>query len=87
MIASVLDPGGLPEGIASVADLVRRTVPLNARLLARAGARPPDPWSVLAALAAEHGKLPPGAIGPGTFLLRPPPARREAQQTTRPLSS
>lgn len=65
-----LDPGRLPAGIVTVADLVRRTVPLNAASLKEAGGRPADRWSVLVALAAEHGALPPDEIGPETFFHR-----------------
>jgi hypothetical protein len=65
-----LEPARLPLGVATVGDLVRRTVALNAQDLARTGARPPDRWAVLVALAAEHGSLPPDQIGPDTFLLR-----------------
>ncbi len=65
-----LDPARLPSGLSTVGDLVRRIVPLNAQKLAQAGARPPDRWSVLVTLAAEHGILPPDQIGSDTFLLR-----------------
>jgi hypothetical protein len=65
-----LDPGRLPAGIVTVADLVRRTVPLNTPRLKEAGGRPADRWSVLAALAAEHGVLPPDEIGPETVFHR-----------------
>ena len=65
-----LDPGRLPAGIVTVADLVRRTVPLNAASLKEAGGRPADRWSVLIALAAEHGTLPLDEIGPETFFHR-----------------
>ncbi|MEO7277755.1 MAG: hypothetical protein ABIW33_07020 [Sphingomicrobium sp.] len=65
-----VDPARLPIGVATVGDLVRRTVPLNAQDLAETGARPPDRWAILVALAAEHGSLPPDEIGPDTFLLR-----------------
>jgi len=65
-----VDPARLPNGVTTVGDLVRRTVPLNAQKLAEAGARPPDRWAVLVALAAEYGSLPPDQIGPDTFLLR-----------------
>lgn len=61
-----LDPGRLPTGIATVADLVRRTAPLNVASLKESGGRPADRWSVLVALAAEHGVLPPDEIGPET---------------------
>jgi len=64
------DRGGLPEGIATVGDLVRRTAPLNARELQADGGRPSHRWSILAALAAEHGALEPGRIVPETFLHR-----------------
>lgn len=65
-----LDPARLPSGVTTVGDLVRRTVPLNVQTLAKTGTRPPDRWSVLAALSAEHGTLQPNQIGPDTFLLR-----------------
>ncbi len=65
-----LDPAQLPIGILTVGDLVRRTVPLNAQKLVEVGARLPDRWAVLVALAAEYGSLPPNQIGPDTFLLR-----------------
>lgn len=64
------DRGGLPAGIATVGDLVRRTAPLNARELQADGGRPSDRWSILASLAAEHGTLEPGRIAPETFLHR-----------------
>ncbi len=63
-------PARLPFGVATVGDLVRLTVPLNAQDLALTGARPPDRWAILVALAAEHGSLPTDQIGPDTFLLR-----------------
>jgi hypothetical protein len=65
-----VDPGRFPAGIETVADLVRRTVPLNAAKLKEAGGRPADRWSVIAALAAEHGVLPPNEIGPETVFHR-----------------
>jgi len=65
-----VDPGCFPVGIETVADLVRRTVPLNATRLKEAGGRPADRWSVLVSLAAERGVLPPNAIGPETFFHR-----------------
>lgn len=65
-----LDPARLPVGVATIGDLVRRTAPLNAQKLVEVGARRPDRWDVLVALAAEHGLLPPAEIGPETFLLR-----------------
>jgi hypothetical protein len=64
------DPGRLPAGLATVADLVRRTVPLNAAKLREADGRPADRWAILSALAAEHGNLPPDKIGPDTFFYR-----------------
>lgn len=64
------DPGRLPAGCATVADLVRRTVPLNATGLRESGGRPADRWAILTALAAEHGNLPPDEIGPETFFHR-----------------
>lgn len=65
-----MDPGRFPAGMTTVADLVRRTAPLNAVILKNAGARPSDLWSVLVALSAEHGRLPPDQIGPDTFFHR-----------------
>lgn len=65
-----LDPGRFPPGIVTVADLVRRTASLNAARLKEAGGRPADRWSVLVALAAEHGVLSSDQIYPGTFLHR-----------------
>lgn len=65
-----LDPARLPFGVLTVGDLVRRAAPLNAQKLVKSGARPPDRWAILVALAAEHGSLPPAQIGPNTFLLR-----------------
>lgn len=65
-----MEPGRFPAGMLTVGDLVRRTVPLNAAGLKEAGGRPPDRWSVLVALAAEHGTLPPSEIGPETFFHR-----------------
>lgn len=65
-----VDPARLPLGVATVGDLVRRTVPLNAQDLAETGVRPPDRWAIVVALAAEHGSLSPDQIGPDTFLLR-----------------
>lgn len=65
-----VDPGRFPSDIVTVADLVRRTVPLNAARLKEGGGRPADRWSVVAALAAEHGVLPPHEIGPETFFHR-----------------
>jgi len=63
-----LDPGKLPEGVLTVGDLARRAAPLNSEKLRLDGGRPADRWSVLAALASEHGVLPPDEIGPETFL-------------------
>lgn len=64
------DPGRLPAGFVTVSDLVRRTVPLNATGLKDAGGRPADRWSILTALTAEYGNLPPDQIGPETFFHR-----------------
>jgi len=64
------DPGRFPAGFVTVADLVQRTVPLNATDLKDAGGRPADRWSILLALAAEHGVLPPDEIGPETVFHR-----------------
>lgn len=72
-----LDPGRFPVGMVTVADLVRRTVPLNVATLRAEGGRPADRWSVLVALAAEHGTLSPTEIGPETFF-----QRRSLQQAT-----
>lgn len=65
-----LDPGRLPAGVSTLADLVRRTVPLNATGLKEAGGRPADRWAILAALSSEHGNLAPHEIGPDTFFHR-----------------
>lgn len=65
-----VDPARLPVGVTTVGDLVRRAAPLNVRKLAEIGARAPDRWTILVALAAEHGSLAPAEIGPDTFLLR-----------------
>lgn len=65
-----VDPGRLPAGTLTVADLVRRTVPLNPASLKEAGGRSADRWSILVALAAEHGTLRPDEIGPETFFHR-----------------
>ena len=65
-----LDPGRLPAGIVTVADLVRRTVPLNAVSVKEVGGRPADRWSILVALAAEYGTLAPDEVGPETFFHR-----------------
>lgn len=65
-----LDPGQFPAGVETIADLVRRTAPLNVAGLKQAGGRPADRWSILVALAAEHGTLPPDEIEPETFLHR-----------------
>jgi hypothetical protein len=65
-----MDPGRLPAGFATVADLVQRTAPLNATGVREAGGRPADRWVILTALATEHGNLPPDEIGPETFLHR-----------------
>jgi hypothetical protein len=64
------DPGRFPVGMLTIGDLVRRTVPLNVAILTDAGGRPPDRWSILVALAAEHGTLSPSEIGPETFFHR-----------------
>lgn len=65
-----MDPGRLPAGFVTIADLVRRTVPLNAIGLRESGGRPADRWAILTALAVEHGNLPPDEIGPETFFHR-----------------
>jgi hypothetical protein len=64
------DPGRFPAGVATIGELARRTAPLNVARLKEAGGRPADHWSILVALAAEHGTLPPRDIGPETFLHR-----------------
>lgn len=64
------DPGKLPKGVVTVGDLARRAAALNSGKLKGEGGRPVDRWAVLVALAAEHGVLPPGKIGPDTFLHR-----------------
>lgn len=56
------DPCALPQGMESVGDLVARVAALNADRLRAGGARPPEPWTVLTALAAEHGRLAPADI-------------------------
>ena len=61
-----VDPGRFPTGIFTVADLVRRTAPLNVAYIKEVGGRPADRWSILVALAAEHGSLSPDHIGPDT---------------------
>lgn len=63
-----LDPP--PAGVVTVAELVRRTVPLSVATVKEAGGRPADRWSILVALAAEHGTLPRDEIGPETFFHR-----------------
>jgi hypothetical protein len=65
-----LDPGRFPAGMVTLADLVRGTSPLNVARLKEAGGRPADRWSVLVALAAEHGALSPDEIDPETFFHR-----------------
>jgi hypothetical protein len=64
------DPGKLPKGVVTVGDLARRAAPLNSGKLKGEGGRPADCWTVLVALAAEHGVLPPDEIGPDTFFHR-----------------
>jgi len=65
-----VEPGRFPAGVFTVGDLVRRTATLNAAALKEAGGRPADRWSVITALASEHGRLTPQNIGPDTFLHR-----------------
>jgi hypothetical protein len=65
-----VDPGRLPAGIVTVGDLAQSTAPLNSDLLGKAGGRPSDRWSILVALAAEHGTLAAGQIGPETYFHR-----------------
>jgi hypothetical protein len=64
------DPGKLPNGVVTVGDLARRAAALNSGKLKGDGGRPADCWTVLVALAAEHGVLPPDEIGPDTFFHR-----------------
>lgn len=64
------DPGRFPAGMLTIADLVRRTVPLNSTIVEEAGGRPADRWSILVALAAEHGSLSSNEIEPGTYFHR-----------------
>lgn len=70
MLPMWADRGQLPAGVTTVGELVRRTAPLNARELQANGGRPADRWSILAALAAEHGSLTPAEITGETFLHR-----------------
>lgn len=63
-----VDPGSLPVGVQTLGDLVTRAVPLNAQKLVEMGARLPDRWTMLTALAAEHGILSPVEISQDTFL-------------------
>lgn len=65
-----IDPGRLPAELVTVADLARRTAPLNATSLREAGGRPSDRWEILTALAAEHGNLRIDEISPETFFHR-----------------
>ena len=62
------DPGSLPVGVETLGDLVTRAVSLNAQNLAEMGARLPGRWTMLTALAAEHGILSPAEIFPDTLL-------------------
>lgn len=64
------DPGRLPKGVVTVGDLARRAAALNSEKLKGEGGRPAYCWTVLVALAAEHGVLPPDEIGPDTFFHR-----------------
>ena len=66
----LLDRGQYPTGVVTFGDLVRRIAPLNVTKLRDVGGAPADRWSVLVALAAEHGVLSPREIGPDTFLHR-----------------
>lgn len=66
----IFDAGRFPAGIVTIADLVRRTAALNATALKDAGGQPANRWAILAALAAEHGRLPPDKIRPETFFHR-----------------
>lgn len=75
-----LDSGRFPAGVETVGDLVRRTAPLNVEHLRAVGARPADRWSVLVALAAEHGTLPACDISPDTFLHQASLKKRAASQ-------
>jgi hypothetical protein len=63
-----LDPGKFPKGINTIGELVNRTVPLNSKLLKEMGGRPDNRWSILTAMASEHGSLEPSAISPDTYL-------------------
>lgn len=65
-----VDPGRFPQGIDTISELVNRTLPLNSSLLKDLGGRPADRWSILTALASEHGCLEPAAISPETYLHR-----------------
>lgn len=64
-----VDPARLPTGVDTVGDLVRRLVPLNMDRLRASGARPPNAWTMLAGLTADHGNLSPSAITPDTVLI------------------
>jgi hypothetical protein len=63
-----LDPGKFPKGINTIGELVNRTVPLNSKWLKEMGGRPDSRWSILTAMASEHGSLEPSAISPDTYL-------------------
>jgi hypothetical protein len=65
-----IDPGRFPRGIETIGELVNRTVPLNSSLLMEFGGRPADRWSILTALASEHGCLELSAISPETYFHR-----------------
>lgn len=64
------DPCRFPKGVETIGELVKRALPLNATFLVEAGGRPADRWSILTALAGEHGSLQPAAISPDTYLHR-----------------
>jgi len=70
LVAVKLDPGRFPQGIDTIGELVQRSLPLNAAFVLEAGGRPSDRWSILTALASEHGCLEPAAISPGTYFHR-----------------
>jgi len=65
----IADPLRLPPNLQTVGDLVRRTAALNAGHLRLTGRRPPDAWTTLVGLAAEHSTLHPDEVRPDTFLM------------------
>jgi hypothetical protein len=68
-----LDPGRLPERLATLGDLVRRLAALNAGWLRATGRRPPDSWTVLTLVAADLCTVPADEIGRDTLLAVPAP--------------